>query len=171
MTKSRAILGLQGSRLQRMNIVLAGLFLVTLVGFVAGALSTSEGTSGDTVTTGLLWLYLSTCVALPLSVLGQAGYSIVDRVRVPERPAQSTRNAAVSTVLHAVELGLAVVTLLVEASLGYLLQTQPGGEGAGAIVLGAGLLVTLLGSGLAVTVLAGGAIAATRSRTTSTANG
>lgn len=150
--------------LRGIKIGLAGLFLLTLIGFVVGALSTNEGNAGGAVTTGLLWLYLGTSIILPLSVLSHAGYWIVDSVRGDRETDWSTKGV-VSSVLRAVELVLAVVVLIVEASLGELLSTQPGGEGAGSIVLGAGLLVTLLGSCLAVTVLAGGLVDDIRFRT------
>ena len=169
-SKLAAMKGLRASRSRGVKIALAGLFFVTLLGFVVGALSTGEGSVGDTVTTSLLWLYIGTSVALPLFILAQVGYAISNRIRgVSQKTDQSTQNTAVSFVIRAVEVVLAVVILLVEGSLGYLFLTQPGGEGAGAIVIGVGLLITLLGSCLAVTALADGIIGYTRSETSSTA--
>ena len=165
--KRRAITVFGESRVQSVKIALAGLFLITLVGFIVAALSTSEGSVGDTVTTGLLWMYIGISVALPLLVLAHAGYATTNWIRrISGKADPSTQKSVVSSILRAVEVGLAVLILLVEVFFGYLFLTQPGGRGAGAVVLGGGLFLTLLGICLAVTVLADGIFCYTRSYTT-----
>lgn len=159
-SKLAAITSLRTSRSRSIKIALAGLFFVALLGFVVGTLSTSEGSVGYTVTLSLFLLFIGTSVTLPLFILGQAGHTIVRRIR--EKTDQSIQNIIVSSDIRAVEVVLAVVILLVEVSFGHLLLTQPSGEGAGAIVIWVGLLLTLLSICLAVTVLADGIIASTR---------
>ena len=153
------------SIIQSVKIAFAGLFLVTLVGFMVAALSTSEGSVGDTITTGLLWMYLGISVALPLLILMHTGYAAINWVRGDAGKTDPSTQLVGSSVLRAVEVGLAVLLLLVDVFYGYLFLTQPGGEGVGAVVLGGGLLLTLFGICLAVAVLADGIFSYTRSYT------
>lgn len=161
--KRSAITAFRTSRFRSVELALAGLFSLSLVGFLVTALVPGEGSVGDTVATGLLWTYLGTIVALPLLVLVHSGYTAVNWIRGDRGTVgQSTGMSVISSTLRAVEVGLAVVILLVVGFLGQLFLTQPGGEGAGAVAIGGGLLLTFVGSCLAVTVLVGGIFRYTR---------
>lgn len=162
-SKRRVLPVFEESRVRRVKIAFGGLFFVTLAGFLVTVLGTSEGSVGDTVTTGFLWTYLGISVALPLLVLGHAGYTAIDWVRGDAGKADPSTRSVGSSVLRAVEVGLAILLLLVDVFFGHLFLTQPGGEGVGAVVLGGGLLLTLFGVCLAVIVLADGIFGYTRS--------
>lgn len=148
-------IGPSASLVRRVKIVLAGLLFAALAGFVVATLGTSQGGVSETIAGSALLVYLATGVALPLLVLTDAGYASVGRIRrTPGTVGRSTGTRILSSLFRVAELSLAAVILLVYSLLGYLHLTRPAGPGAGALVIGGVLLITLVGGCLAATVLA-----------------
>ncbi len=139
-----------------MKFALAGLFFLTLGGFVAATVGVAVRGVGEVVQTVALPAYLVASVALPLAVLTDAVRGIANWGR-NSRSDLSGREVFAS-LLAAVEVALAVPMLLVVGGLAYLRLTQSPGPGAGGVLVGGMLVTTLVGSCLAAAVLLGNAL-------------
>ena len=143
--------------IRRVTFALAGLFLVALGGFVVATVGTAVRGVGGAVSTVALPAYLAASVALPLLVLTDAGRGILDWTR-NSRSGLPVRSRVLSSLFVAVEVALAALMLLVFGGLAYLRLTQAPGPGAGGILVGGMLAISLVGSCLAVVVLIGGVL-------------
>jgi hypothetical protein len=142
-------------RLQRVTTALAGLFFLSLAGYLLVGVTVAFRGVGETLSGALLMLYAGTSVVLPVSVLAAVARRLLGHPRDSPGPDDRVeRRQLVSSALDVVEAVLSVIVLLVAAGVGYLYLTQPGSAEAGAIFIGAGLAVTLAGGALAAIVLA-----------------
>ena len=143
--------------IRRAKLALAGLFLVALGGFVVATVGVAVRGVGEVVSTVTLPAYLAASIALPLSVLTDAGRGILDWTR-DSRSSLPVRDRVLSSLFVAVEVALAALMLLVFGGLAYLRLTQAPGPGAGGVLVGGMLVISLVGSCLAVVVLIGGVV-------------
>ena len=143
--------------IRRAKLALAGFFLVALGGFVVATVGAAVQGVGEVVSTVALPAYLAASVALPLLVLTDAGRGILDWTR-SSRSSIPVRDRMLSSLFVAVEVALAALMLLVFGGLAYLRLTQAPGPGAGGILVGGMLVISLVGSCLAVIVLIGGVL-------------
>ena len=141
--------------IRRATFTLAGLFLVALGGFVVATVGATVRGIGGAVSTVALLAYLAASVALPVAVLTDAGRGILDWMR-DSRSGSPVRGRILSSIFVAVEVALAALMLLAFGGLAYLRLTQSPGPGAGGILVGGMLAISLVGSCLAIVVLVGG---------------
>ena len=121
--------------IRRAKLALAGLFLVALGGFVVATVGVAVRGVGEVISAIALPAYLAAGVALPLSVLADAGRGILDRTR-DSRSSLPVRDRVLSSLSVAVGVTLAALVLLVFGGFAYLRPTQAPVPGAGGILVG-----------------------------------
>lgn len=137
----------------------AGILLVSVALFLFSALATGETRVSGEITTGILWLCIGASGVLPVLIVANTTYDVLSWFREGSKATEQTHSKSViNYVFRATELGLAAVIFTVIVSFGYLVTTQPGGEGAGGISVGVVLTVVITSILLSIIVLVRGVV-------------